>query len=40
MFIEGSAVNQKVFPFLSVLVELEYTPKTPTSPTVFFLIPK
>ena len=40
MFIKGSIINQKVFPFLSVLLKLEYKPKECYSPTVHFLIPK
>ena len=40
MFIKVSTVNQNVFHFLSVLLELEYTPRTRTSPTVLFLISK
>ena len=41
MSIKGNTINQKVFPFLSVLLNLEYkTPTSVSSPTVLFLIPK
>ena len=40
MSIKGSTVYQKVFPYLSVLLELQYTPRTPTFPTVVLLISK
>ena len=37
--IKESTVNQKVF-LLFILLNLNLTPRTPTSPTVLFLIPK
>ena len=38
--IKESTVNQKVFLLLFILLNLNLTPRTPTSPTVLFLIPK
>ena len=38
--IKGSTVNQEVFPFLSVLLKLEYNTEDPYSPAVLFLILK
>ena len=40
MSIKGSTVNQEVFPFLSVLLKLEYNTEDPYSPAVLFLILK
>ena len=38
--IKVSTVNQEVFPFLSVLLKLEYNTEDPYSPAVLFLILK